>query len=34
VLTLRKLGLSNAHALLGGFEQWKAAGYPVQSGRN
>jgi rhodanese-related sulfurtransferase len=33
-LTLRKLGISNARALVGGFEQWKAAGHPVQGGKN
>ena len=28
MLTLRKLGVSDARALVGGFEQWKAAGHP------
>jgi 3-mercaptopyruvate sulfurtransferase SseA len=34
VLTLRKLGVADARALVGGFEQWKAAGHPTQTSKN
>jgi len=33
VLTLKKFGVSNARALIGGFEQWQATGNPVETGK-
>jgi rhodanese-related sulfurtransferase len=30
VWTLRENGFKNAKALLGGFEAWEKAGYPVE----
>jgi rhodanese-related sulfurtransferase len=32
VVNLKANGIDNAAALLGGFEAWKAAGFPVQAG--
>jgi len=32
VLTLNSKGFDKAAALLGGFDAWKKAGYPVESG--
>jgi rhodanese-related sulfurtransferase len=31
VLTLQKLGFTNAYALLGGLNAWTAAGLPTQA---
>jgi rhodanese-related sulfurtransferase len=33
VLTLKQKGIENAAALLGGFDAWKSAGLPVESGQ-
>jgi rhodanese-related sulfurtransferase len=30
-LRLRKLGFTNVHPLEGGFDEWLASGYPVDS---
>jgi rhodanese-related sulfurtransferase len=32
VLNLKTKGIENAAALLGGFDAWKKAGYPVETG--
>jgi rhodanese-related sulfurtransferase len=33
VLALKTKGIENGAALLGGFEAWKKAGLPVESGK-
>jgi rhodanese-related sulfurtransferase len=32
VVNLKAKGIENAAALLGGFDAWKAAGFPVNTG--
>jgi rhodanese-related sulfurtransferase len=33
VINLKTKGIENAAALLGGFDAWKKAGFPVESGK-
>jgi rhodanese-related sulfurtransferase len=33
VLTLKQQGITNAAALLGGYEAWKTAGLPIETSK-